>query len=179
VIKTLLPFTPKGPKATSEEALGVAAQNRSFSAEGAETGLFRLTCQRAQHFASILKARHGLSDLRALSTAFRSDPGVEVHPERLQYSQDGFSLVSQSRPTAFVQKGWLVMERHEDGGSQAAYSRIRAFESFEGALAEFCTKLEVAPVGALQVAEGPAAPGRARFRFEAQGCSLTLISMNQ
>jgi hypothetical protein len=156
---------------------GVDSRGRGTDAPQLSKGdnYFELSSRSPEHFAALLKTRHGLSELAALYAVFRSDPGREVHPDRLCVSSDGFSFSDTREPSPPVSQGWLVIERYWDGGGPDVYMRIRSFETYRGAVAEFSTKLELCSIGSLEVANRATSPGEAEAHFHGVNRAYSLV----
>jgi hypothetical protein len=138
-------------------------------------GLFELSSRSPKHLAGILQARYGLSSLSERLAAFRSDPGVEVHPDRTAVSADGFDRCATRAPKAPVTQGWLLIERHRDGGGPEVYMRIRSFNSQQGAMAEFTARIELCAVGSLAVAERTTQSADLELHFEGPDRVVSLV----
>lgn len=141
----------------SNQPAKVAASDR------AQRG-FTFSPQNPTEFANIILGQARLNGLQPLARVFLGDPGLPMEM-RLRRDKSGFEFVDSAVPKEpWARNGWFVLERGP-GFLPDEPPRMRIFRTFEGAAAEFVTRLKTHGEGSLTVGKVPAGPLAEGTRF--------------
>lgn len=112
-----------------------------------------------RHYSRLILERAGIASLPALSYTFLGDPGRDISIHQRQpgsgYEFTEPHLLLDDR----LRGAWLVFERRSDDSIRA-----RVFRTFEGASAEFSTRLGLHDKGDVTMRELSGASGEQRER---------------
>jgi hypothetical protein len=150
------------------------APARQAAADKASLG-FTFSPQTPREFASIILKQARITNLVQLNKVFAGDPGKPADVE-LRKDRNGYEFIDkQLARCAQVRNGWFILER-PPGSIQDEAPRMRVFNTFEGAAAEFAVKLKLHEEGSLTVGKVPTlTPGEEATRFTFETPSRTMV----
>jgi hypothetical protein len=126
-------------------------------------------------YAEMLREQAGLTGLAQLNRVFTGDQGseVEVRPRRLGFGLEFKEVVTD--PLRPAGTGWLVVEQLSADG--APMFRARVFRTFEGAAAEFSTRLKLREGGDVSLRELSVTPGAMQLTYRGGGGAMVMAPM--
>jgi hypothetical protein len=126
-------------------------------------------------YAEMLRAQAGMSEFKDLKRVFLGDSGaeVEVRERRLGFGLE-FTEVSPD-PLRPAGTGWLVVEQLPSDGNRTF--RARVFRTFEGAAAEFSTRLQLRENGEVSLRELSTTPGTMQLTYRGDGGAMVMAPM--
>lgn len=149
------------------------APARKVAGEAAASS-FTLSPQRPREFASIILKQACITSLSELHKVLAGDAGTPVEMRR-RGDGSGFEFVDKEVARhQRVRNGWYILER-PPGSPPGDPPRMRVFNTFEGAAAEFVVKLKIHDEGSLTVVDVAMGGGREASRFVFEAPSRTMI----
>jgi hypothetical protein len=126
-------------------------------------------------YAEMLQAQAGMSELKDLQRVFLGDRGaeVEVRERRLGFGLE-FTEVSPD-PLRAAGTGWIVVEQLSSDGNRTF--RARVFRTFEGAAAEFSTRLKLREDGEVSLRELSVTPGAMQLTYRGTSGAMVMAPM--
>jgi|694.fasta_scaffold47578_4 hypothetical protein len=136
---------------------------------------FTFSPQTPSEFANIILGQARISDLKTLQRVLLGDPGKPLEMRRNKSGSSYEAVDIASMREAAARNGWYVLERGPGFLIEEA-PRMRVFKTFEGAAAEFVTRIRTHDEGSLTVGKVPAGPlaEATRFTFEGKGRSMVM-----
>ena len=154
------------------------APARKAAADNASLG-FTFSPHSPREFAAIILKQARITNLVQLNKVFTGDPGRSVDV-RMRKDKTGFEFADQALlRTPQVRAGWFILER-PPGWTPDEPPRMRLFNTFEGAAAEFAIKLKLHEQGSLTVAKVPSSlnPDATRFTFETPSRTMIMAPVS-
>ena len=122
---------------------------KKTSNTGALTG-FTFSTQTPKEFSAIVLKQARITNLNMLNKVFAGDPGTPVEMVRRK-DGFGFEFVDKTLTMGYnIKHGWFILERPPASTAEEP-PRMRIFNTFEGAAAEFAIKIRLHEQGSLMV----------------------------